>query len=73
MKTIGNPTLQRCFDAMIANESIILSEQQREGMELAEFQTINSIESSGDITLFDSEWGVIYDININDILIVAQP
>ena len=72
MKTIGNPTLQRCFDAMIANESIILSEQQREGMELTEFQTINSIESSGDITLFDSEWGVIYDININDILIVVQ-
>jgi len=41
-------------------------------MELAEFQTINSIECSGDVTLFDSEWGVIYDIKTTDILIVTE-
>lgn len=70
MKTLSNPTLQQCFNAMVADKSVILSEEERAGMELAETQTINSIESSGDVTLFDSEWGVIYDIKTTDIQII---
>jgi len=80
MKTETNkngftPTLLEAFNAMNKKKKVIISESLRKDVknflaeELEEELTINSIECSGDVTLFSENCGVIYDVKLEDFII----
>lgn len=72
MKTIGNPTLQRCFDAMNKNTPVLLCEQRKEDEFFADTQTIEYIDRNGQLAIYDEIFGVVYEVNLSDILIITE-
>lgn len=71
MRTNGNPTLQQCFDAMIKNTPVLLSGLRKNGT-FCDTQTIESIDYSGNLAIFDKNAGIVFNVEVREILIILE-